>query len=171
MRSSTCLFAVLVTVVQACNENAGSRDVAPPAALSSATGAMGSDSVGCRLSGLWQVCSVEDRLDRAGLVVERVEFEEPRALLPGTVGRVYRVGGPASDDRIEVYLWITEAERAHSLADLDSATLSPAGERRSWPVMPLLVTSANLAAVVFTPNPRTGERVSLALSAGLPPAR
>lgn len=170
MRSSTCLLAALVAVIPACDENAA-RDAAPPAAVVESAGSVATNPSGCRLSGLWQVCSVEDRLDRAGLVVERVEDEDPQAALAGTVGRVYRVGGPESGDRVEVYLWATEAERAHSLAALDSATLSPAGERRSWPVMPLLVTSANLAAVVFSPNPRTSERISLALSAGLPPGR
>jgi hypothetical protein len=75
----------------------------------------------------------------------------------------------AGEDRIELFLWPSEDARRSALTGVDSVTVSPAGARRSYRVPPLLVTSRNLAAVIFTDNPRTSERLSLALSAGLPP--
>lgn len=120
---------------------------------------------GCRKEGLWQWCSVLDRLERAGVVLTAREGVAPNDLLHGE-RKVYTVG--AGEDELHVFLYPSDAARRQDLAALDSATVSPRGERRGYRVRPLLVTSNNLAALVFTMNERTSERLSLALSAGLP---
>lgn len=120
---------------------------------------------GCRKEGLWQWCSVLDRLERAGVVLTAKDDVPPNDLLHGE-RKVYTVG--AGEDELHLFLYPTDAARRQDLAAIDSATVSPRGERRGYRVRPLLVTSNNLAALVFTMNERTSERLSLALSAGLP---
>jgi hypothetical protein len=124
---------------------------------------------GCLKEGLWQWCSVLDRLERAGVVLTARDSVPPNDLLHGQ-RRVYTVG--AGEDELHLFLYPSDAARLEDVAAIDSATVSPKGDRRSYRVRPLLVTSNNLAALVFTMNERTSERLSLALSAGLPqPAR
>lgn len=145
------------------------EEARPSAAPDSSLAAAGAPAdSGCRKEGLWAPCSVEDRLEAAGLVIERKP--EPASYdflsVPGTA---YKVG--AGDDELQVFLYPTEAARRTDTDRLDSATVSPRGTRRSYRVPPLLVTSNNLAAIVFTQNERSQERMSLALSAGLPQPR
>jgi hypothetical protein len=127
-----------------------------------------SGSVGCRLEGLWAWCSVLDRLERAGVVLTPREDVPPNDLLTGE-RRAFTVG--AGEDELHVFLYPTVAARLANTGSLDSATVSPKGERRPYRVQPLLVTSNNVAALVFTMNERTSERLSLAISAGLPQPR
>ncbi len=134
--------------------------IAPPTPVQASVA-----DTGCPLVGDWQLCSVEDRLKRAGLVTERLPDSAAYDFLHVT-GVRYRVG--AGDDEVHVFIYPTAPARIADTGKLDSLTLSPRGERRSYRVTPLLVTSANLAAIVFTLNERTSERLSLALSAGLP---
>lgn len=142
--------------------------LASAAALQGATAPGAVADTGCRKEGPWQWCSVEDRLERAGVVITRQDSLPPGDLLHGE-GRAYKVG--AGDDRLQVWVYPTlEARRADTDA-LDSATVSPRGGRRSYKVPPLLVTSNNLAALVYSLNERTSERLALALSAGLPQPR
>ncbi len=123
---------------------------------------------GCRKVGLWQWCSVLDRLERAGVVLTPVVDAEPNDLFRGE-RRTFAVG--AGEDRLDLWMYPSVAARIADTEQLDSATVSPRGERRAWRVPPLLVTSNNLAALVITMNERTSERLSLALSAGLPQPR
>lgn len=120
---------------------------------------------GCPKTGHWRLCSVEDRLTRAGLVIERLPQPVSHDFLH-VEGVRLRVG--ATEDEVQVFVYPTPEARIQDTGQLDSASVSPRGDRRSYPVPPLLVTSANLAAIVFTLNERTSERISLALSAGLP---
>jgi hypothetical protein len=123
---------------------------------------------GCRLSGTWQECSVEDRLVHAGLVTKKQDTPVSSDLFSVT-GIAYDVG--AGEDEIQVFLYDSEAARRADTDRLDSAAVSPRGERRGYKVPPMLVTSNNLAALVFTLNPRSQERMANALSAGLPQPR
>jgi hypothetical protein len=146
----------------------GSREqpapVADTATAAPATAAV-PEGPGCRLSGLWMACSVEDRMVHAGLVSKKQDAPVVSDLfsVPGTG---YDVG--AGDDEVQVFLYESEAARRVDTEKLDSAAVSPKGEHRSYKVLPLLVTSNNLAALVFTMNPRSQERMANALSAGLP---
>lgn len=120
---------------------------------------------GCPKTGDWQLCSVEDRLTRAGLVVEKLPDPAERDLF-SIPGIRFKLG--ARDDEVEVFVYQSAEARKGDTDKLDSIRVAPKGESRSYRVQPLLVTSANLAALIFTMNERTSERVSLALSAGLP---
>lgn len=104
----------------------------------------------------------------AGLVAKRQDAPVSSDLfsVPGTG---YDVGG--GDDEVQVFLYETEAARRADTEQLDSMAVAPKGERRGYKVPPLLVTSHNLAALVFTLNPRSQERIANALSAGLPQPR
>ena len=138
----------------------------PPAPRASA--ATSADTT-CHKEGLWTRCAVEDRLVRAGLVVKTSDVPARYPFLAVT-GTTYGVG--AGDDEVHVFLYANAAARRADTDRLDSAAVSPRGQRVSYKVPPLLVTSDNLAALVFTLNERTSERIALALSAGLPqPAR
>lgn len=119
----------------------------------------------CRKTGDWQLCSVEDRFARAGFVIEKLDEPASRSFfsVPGTT---YRVG--AGSDQVEVFIYASAEARMADTEKLDSVAVSPRGERLSYPVPPLLITSRNLAALAFTFNERQKERIDLALSAGLP---
>lgn len=158
--------AVLSVAVASCG-----RETPPPPADSAPTPqVVALDTAvapadGCLKEGLWQWCSVLDRLERAGVVLTPRDSLPPNDLFRGQ-RRTFTVG--AGEDELHLFLYESEAARRADTGAIDSATVSPKGERRSYRVQPLLVTSNNLAALVFTMNERTSERLSLALSAGLP---
>lgn len=101
----------------------------------------------------------------AGLVTTKQDVPVTSDLF-SVAGAGYDVG--AGDDEVQVFLYETEAARRADTDRLDSAAVAPKGEQRGYKVPPLLVTSNNLAALVFTLNPRSQERIANALSAGLP---
>lgn len=159
-------FLLAMTAAGACGGQTGDQNQAdttavPPPAISTTAPA----DTGCPKTGNWQLCSVEDRLTRAGLVIERLPDPATHDFLH-VEGVRFRVG--AGDDEVQVFVYPTPEARIQDTQQMDSASVSPKGDRRSYRVPPLLVTSANLAAIVFTLNERTSERLSLALSAGLP---
>jgi hypothetical protein len=156
--------ALLLVFGVGCGEGARRTADTLPAAPPAISAAAPADT-GCPKVGDWRVCSVEDRLTRAGLVIERLDEPARYDFLRIDGGR-YRVG--AGEDEVHVFVYASTADRTADTDALDSLTVSPRGARRSYRVPPLLVTSANLAAIVFTLNERTSERISLALSAGLP---
>lgn len=159
-------FAFVLTVLGACTAGKDADSTVDTALVVVPPGAPAAVAdTGCRKTGDWQLCSVEDRLTRAGLVIERLPEPVVHDFLH-TEGVRFRVG--AGDDEVQVFVYPNADGRVKDTDALDSATVSPRGDRRSYRVPPLLVTSANLAAIVFTLNERTSERISLALSAGLP---
>lgn len=138
--------------------------VPPATAASAGTSA----DTSCHKEGLWASCSVHDRLVRAGIVVHTKD-EPARYPFLTVSGTTYGVG--AGDDEVQVFLYTSEDARRADTDKLDSAAVSPKGARRTYKVPPMLVTSNNLTALVFTLNERTRERIALALSAGLPQPR
>ncbi len=104
-------------------------------------------------------------MQAAGVILTRQDSPPAADLLTGD-GRAYKVG--ARDDELHIYVYPTTEARRIDTDALDSATVSPTGTKRAWPKLPLLVTSNNIAALVFTLNERTSERLANALSAGLP---
>jgi hypothetical protein len=152
----------------ACSTEAPPRVHAPDTALSMRVESLtvAFPDTGCPKVGLWVECAVEDRLERAGMVIEALPEGAAYPFL-SVPGKAYKVG--AGEDRLEVFLYPSVDARRRDTDALDSASVSPRGQRRSYRVAPRLVTSANLAAIVFTLNDRSRERLELALSAGLPP--
>lgn len=159
----SCAILFTVLTLLGCGRNAPSADrldtAAPVAAAPDSAQLAGG---GCPETGRWRECSVEKRLERAGLVIAREgEVRHPFLSVPGTR---YRVGR----EELQVFLYPGIAEREQDLAQLDSARAAPAGDPHQWAAQPTLMWSGNLAAILLGGSPRHVERVSNALTAGLP---
>jgi hypothetical protein len=140
--------------------------VTPQAAPASIAQTVGQDSVksACPHTGLWAICSVENRLRQSGFVAKRVEATAPNRAGFTVTPVVYTL----ASSRLEVFLYPDEATLARDLAKMDTVTVAPPGTASSWDGSPMLIRSANLAAVFIGQNPRQAERLSLALTAGAP---
>lgn len=132
------------------NVGADSVAAAAPAPTPAAT-----DS-GCLRTGKWELCSVRDRLEHAGLVPQPRDSVRPAfASVPGVV---YGIGR----GELQIFLYADSAARARDFTRFDMARVqSPGGT-------PTLITSNNLAAILLSDNATQVERVRLALTAGLP---
>ena len=119
----------------------------------------------CPTWGLWQACSVEDRISRAGLAVNRREKGVHHDFM-----RVEGLVWETSRAEIQVFLYPSEAERKKDTDMLDTVFVSPPGKRITWRWPAQLVTSQNMAAIILSLNGRQAERIALALGAGLPAA-
>jgi len=117
----------------------------------------------CPAFGLWQACSVEDRISRAGLAVNRRE-EGVRHDFMSVEGLVWET----SRAEIQVFLYASEADRKRDTDLLDTVFVAPQGKRIMWRWPAQLVTSSNMAAIILSLNGRQAERIALALGAGLP---
>jgi hypothetical protein len=117
----------------------------------------------CPLYGDWQPCNVEDRLTRAGLVFEREEKPVRHDFLsvPGTTYTMHNA-------ELQVFLYPSADARKLDTDPLDTTAVAPRGKRLVWPQPATLVVTNNLAAIVLTRNGRLGERIALAIGAGLP---
>lgn len=132
-------------------------------ALDNATRVLGAAQADCPLTGEWRLCSIEDRLVRAGLAPQRAD-SAPALKASSVVTARYFLGDA------EAQVFIFNSSEARSLAEeseglglgeapmLEAAVGSPA----------ILISSQNMAAVIHGFRPRQVERVSLALSGGLP---
>lgn len=117
----------------------------------------------CPMFAPWQACSVEERIYRAGLAVNR-RPDGVRHDFLHVEGIVFET----SRAEVQVFLYASEAARRRDTDQLDTVFVAPRGKRIYWDAPATLVTSQNLAAIVLSPNPRQAERIALALGAGLP---
>lgn len=156
--------ALAAIIVAACARESPppARDTGRAAAAASQRRATTSDTT-CPQAGAWLPCNVLDRLERAGLVVQK-QSEPARVPMFSVEGSTYTT----SVSTIYVFLYPDEAARRRDTDRLDSATVAPRGATYTWSDPAVLVTSNNLAAVVVSPNERQSERIVLALGAGLP---
>jgi hypothetical protein len=137
---------------------------APETAIAeSALAAMPTPGGTCPAFGLWQACSVEDRISRAGLAVNRREkgVHHDFMSVDGLVWETSRA-------EIQVFLYASEADRKKDTDQLDTVFVAPPGKRIMWRWPAQLVTSNNMAAIILSLNGRQAERIALALGAGLP---
>jgi len=124
-----------------------------------------SDSA-CPRDGRWRPCSLEDRINKAGLAFKpagdsiRLAYLEP----PGVR---YRLGKSAT---LVALFYADSAAGAANTAPLDPARLTPPGDSLGgWPSVPTeVVRSANLVAVLLNASETQAERVRLTLQAGAP---
>jgi hypothetical protein len=80
---------------------------------------------------------------------------------------VYTLG----QSRLEIFLYADSASMAKDVSAIDSAVAGPRGAPSQWgDVPPVLVKSANLAAVFLSSSPTQAERLALAITAGPPMA-
>lgn len=69
---------------------------------------------------------------------------------------------------LHTFIYDDPAALARDVAALDTVRVAPRGQPYAWSSTPTLVRSANLLAVLLTPNERQIERIQLALEAGPP---
>jgi len=163
-------FAVAAMVVLACGGDRPSPKAEEPKApedvvAESTLAATPASGATCPTYGLWQACSVEDRIARAGLAVRRRD-EGVRHDFMRVEGLVWET----SRAEVQVFLYASEAERKRDTDLLDTVVVAPRGRRIIWRQPATLVTSGNLAAIILSLNDRQTERIALALGAGLPAA-
>ena len=97
--------------------------------------------------------------------MKRVVGDGTRRVGFSVVPTVYTLG----KSRLEVFLYRDSAALARDIATIDTISVGPPGAPSQWgEVPPVLIRSANLAAVLLSQNPRQTERVMLALTAGAP---
>jgi len=163
--AGTAFFAV-VTIL-ACSGDRSPKAEEPKApeivAAESTLAAAPAPGDACPAYGLWRACSVEDRIARAGLAVNRRE-EGVRHDFMRVEGLVWET----SRAEVQVFLYASEEERKKDTDKLDTVFVAPPGRRVTWRWPATLVTSGNLAAIVLSLNGRQAERIALALGAGLP---
>ena len=162
------IAAVLLVAsgLAACGERPPQKSEAPKApavaAAESTLAAMPSPGGACPTWGLWQACSVEDRIARAGLAVSRKD-EGVKHDFMSVEGLVWET----SRAEIQVFLYASEADRKRDTDLLDTVFVAPPGKRIMWRWPAQLVTSNNMAAIILSLNGRQAERIALALGAGL----
>lgn len=118
----------------------------------------------CTPTGLWALCSVEKRLTQSGFVVRKNDSTAPQRAGFSVPPAVYTLG----HSRLEVFLYPTIAAANREVAKLDTVKVAPVSGTNAWETRPMFVRSGNLIAVFLTDDPRSAERVSLALTAGAP---
>ena len=124
---------------------------------------MAASAAGCPHTGHWSVCTVFERLDRAGLAPRRDSAAVTEAPLRAA-GTLLHLG----TSELEIYVYADAGEREREQARLDrSAYLDYAAPVGMQP-LPTLIASANLIAILRSRNDHQRERVADALTAGPP---
>jgi hypothetical protein len=162
---------LVVAAGAACGGNASEEHGQPQAAMIGARAVGDTDSAGesakrhCPATGAWQLCSVVERLDRAGLA-PRQELGRVREAPLSAAGVAIRLGR----SELRIFLYADRQARERDQARLDSTKYVPASEPLSMQAEPTLIASENLLAVLRSRSDHQRERVSDALTAG-PPQR
>lgn len=132
-------------------------------ARANATRVLGAADAGCPLAGDWQLCSVEDRLVRAGLAPQRAD-SAPAAELESVETARYWLG----DVEAQVFIYADAGARARAEREAGSALGEQPLLESARDGLRSSISSANMAVVLYGSRPRQVERVTLALSGGLP---
>jgi hypothetical protein len=163
------LVAVLVATGAACRDDRSGEQAALQAAGSDgrASRTIASTSATakpvCPPTGAWQMCSVIDRLERAGLAPRQQPGRVVEAPL-GSPGVAILLGR----SELRIFLYADRATREREQAKLDNAKYVAADEPLSMQVEPTLIASENLLAILRSRSDHQRERVSDALTAGPP---
>jgi hypothetical protein len=114
---------------------------------------------------LWDVASLEKRLDLQGMAPRRqpAPVRHPFLSVPGTA---YLVGNA----ELQVFIYPDSAAVGRDLAKLDTIAVAPHGQKVKWSNKPTLIRNNNLAAILLGQNALQIERVQRALMAGLGPS-
>jgi hypothetical protein len=143
---------------------ASARDSASTRVAGTSTGVLGAKPI-CPPTGTWQMCSVIERLERAGLAPRREDgvVREPPLSSPGVAIMLGR-------SELRVFVYADRAARERDEARLDRTKYVSASDPLSMRAEPTLIASDNLLAILRSRNDHQRERVSDALTAG-PPQR
>jgi hypothetical protein len=121
----------------------------------------------CPHDGKWELCSVVNRLRQSGFVVKPADSASLRRKGFSVRPVVYTLG----QSRVEIFLYSDSAALAKDIAAMDTLVAGPRGVPSQWgDLPPVLVRSANLAAVFLSSSQRQAERFALAITAGPPMA-
>jgi hypothetical protein len=169
-RGSALLIVVAAAgMSSACSGSEQTERTASVGASARAAGAAGRTSAAatgkppCPATGAWELCSVVERLDRAGLAPRQQPgrvLERPLSS-PGVVILLGR-------SELRVFVYADRAARERDQAKLDSSKYVSASDPLSMHIEPTLITSENLLAILRSRSDHQRERVSDALTAGPP---
>ena len=121
----------------------------------------------CPHDGKWALCSVVNRLRQAGFVVKPLDSAASRRKGFSVAPAVYMLG----QSRLEIFLYADSAAMARDVMAMDTVLAGPRGAPSQWgDSPPMLVKSANLAAVFLGASATQAERLALAITAGPPMA-
>jgi hypothetical protein len=149
-----------VATIVACGGEQPQSAATDTAAAASPTTAAAGD--GCPRTGSWELCSVRDRLEDAGLVPQPRDSVRPSFF--SVPGAVLGVGG----GELQLFLYPDSASRARDLARFDTLRVQPRDTTVTWPAPATFIGSNNLTAIFLSGSETQIERVRLALQAGLP---
>jgi hypothetical protein len=117
----------------------------------------------CAATGTWQMCSVIERLERAGLAPQRVDGTAREAPLSQS-GVAITLGR----SELRVFIYADRADRERDQVRLDRTKYVSAADPLSMQAEPTLIASENLLAILRSRSDHQRERVSDALTAGPP---
>jgi hypothetical protein len=121
----------------------------------------------CPHDGKWALCSVVNRLRQAGFVVKPVDSATAHRKGFSVTPAVYTL----AHSRLEIFLYADSVAMKKDIMAMDTVIAGPRGAPSQWGEgPPLLVRSANLAAVFLNYSPIQSERLMLAITAGPPMA-
>jgi hypothetical protein len=173
MRRAWELFAALA-ILCACGGSGGDATRHASAASGEARRGETSAVVGvdtgatkgaCPATGRWALCSVMERLDRAGLAPRRDSTDAEVRLAPLTpVGTRLRVGAA----ELDVFLYGDAPAREKDEARLDKSKFIEAAADPTLRGEATLIRNGNLLAILRSRSNHQRERVSDAITAGPP---
>jgi hypothetical protein len=158
-----------VAVIAACRGNAAEERGQSQASAVDTRGTRAGDAASasakplCPPTGAWQLCSVVERLDRAGLAPQQ---QPGRVVEPplSPAGVAMRLG----KSELRIFLYADRATREREQSRLDATKYVSASQPLSMRVEPTLIVSENLLAILRSRSDQQRERVSDALTAGPP---
>jgi hypothetical protein len=157
--------------MSACSDRGSANGAAPSAVGDARQSASAGDARAlspsvkpiCPATGQWQLCSILERLERAGLAPRQDSGRVTEVPLssPGVAIQLGR-------SELRVFVYADRASRERDQAKLDTAKYVSATEPLSMQVEPTLITTENLLAILRSRSDHQRERVADALTAGPP---
>ena len=114
--------------------------------------------------GLWDVASLEKRLDLQGMAPRKQPTPVRHSFL-SVEGTSYLVGNA----ELQVFIYEDAAAVDRDVARLDTIAVAPRGKKGKWPTRATFIRNNNLAAILLGQNGLQIERVQRALMAGRGP--
>jgi hypothetical protein len=158
------LVALVAPLLAACQRDRASGGAESTAIAATPAPAVPAAAKGpCPATGAWAVCSVVERLTRAGLGtrLDSLSATEPPLSPPGALVHL-------GASQLELYIYPDTAARAREQAKLDRAKYLDYATPQNMRQQPTLIISANLIAILQSRNDHQRERVADAITAGPP---
>jgi hypothetical protein len=113
------------------------------------------------VKGMWDIVSLEKRLDLQGMVPRRIAepVHHPFLTVSGTA---YHLGNA----ELQAFIYESASAVARDVAKLDTVAVAPPSAPVQWPSKATLIINSNLAAILLSDDALQIERVQRALMAG-----